>query len=375
MKLFKVLISIVILNILFFGCGRKFKYPRNAEFPESIWSYPRKNINSIASIESDFKGYLNLKWETEAPDQSIGPLTIGAGNLILPGKNGRICFFDMKSGKYNGRYFLKKGIQTGVVVEDSLVYYGVSHKRNKIHCRNIFNGKILWHKSVKDVTGTPIIIDKHIYMISALGEVFCMDKMTGKIVWRDSLGQKSTAGPSSDGKSVLIPFDDGVIRSYDATSGEINFEVELGEPLMSHAVIAGDVYLTGAGGSVYALDLETGEILWQKNYKHSIWTAPALDDGILYYGDNVGNLIALRERDGQIMWTFKTGGVILSSPIVVGNFVIFASLDKNLYSLNKKKGHLISKIEFKSGIEFPPVSNGDNIFVTSRDGGLFCFGN
>jgi outer membrane protein assembly factor BamB len=364
----------LIIILIASGCSKKFYLKPGEESSASDWSYVRGDLQSTGVLESDFNGRLNLKWEKNVSERPIGPLTIGQGNLILCGSKGRAYFFDLNTGKYLGRYKANRAIQTGMVGVDSLAYFAVGPRKDELVCLNLLNAKKIWSLGLKDVTGTPIIMEDRLYVGCARGRVYCLDRLSGNVIWQDSAGAKNLAGPSGDGGAVYFPFDDGTIEGYDAMSGETLFKTDLGQPLIAKAAVGESIYVAGAEGGFYAVDKESGRIIWTKQFDYPIWTSPALDDGVIYIGDSGGYLRALRESGGEVLWEFKGQGVILASPIVVGDYVLFASLDRSLYCLDKQTGRLISKREFKRGLHVSPVSDGNIICAASHDGTIQCFG-
>ncbi len=374
MKLFRFFTVVFAIVLGLSGCSRKFSLHRGSEIVESEWPFSRKNIEAHASINSDFDGNLNLKWEKKAPNAPAGPLTIGAGKLIFPGIKGRICFYDIESGKYLGRYDARRGVQTGIIVVDSLAYFGINFPQNQFICLNLYDRDRLWSLPIKDISGSPIIIEKLLYVVSASGRIYSLDYMNGDIVWQDSVGAKCLPGPSGHGNVVYFPCDDGKLLAYEASTGNRLFQSDLGEPLVNKVVIGQNVYVSGSEGTFFALDAIDGRIIWQTKFDNPIWTSPALHGDMLYFGDSGGKLRSIDRITGEIIWEFNCEGVILSSPIIVGNYVLFGSLDKHLYCLEKDSGKLISEREFKNDIILPVVSDGQSIFVASRDGSVFCFG-
>jgi outer membrane protein assembly factor BamB len=367
--------NILIAACLFLGgCTRKFHLSVDERIPASKWVFSRKDVQSTAQIGSDFSGRLNLKWEDRASENPISPLSIGAGKLIFCGTKKRAYFFDIDSGDFEGRITTKSNIQTGVVVVDSLGYFATSPKKEEFICLNLHNRKVLWARPLKDVTGGPIIMDDRLFVGSSAGELYCLNRLSGEIIWQRSAEAKSLAGPSGGGEIVYFPLDDGNLMAMEALTGEIIFEATLDQPLATKAVVGDDVYVTGVEGGLFAIDDLTGDIIWRKDFDEPIWTSPALDDGVLYFGDNGGIVRALMADDGTGVWEFQTEGVVVSSPIVVGRFVIFGSLDRWLYCCDKMTGTLVSKREFKRGIGIPPVSDGRVICAASQDGTIQCFG-
>ena len=80
----------------------------------------------------------------------------------MPTARERAHFFDIETGKNDGRISIKGNAQTGLVIIDSLAYYSEGYKENKIKCFNLHTQATTWEAPVKDVTGTPIIKEDRI---------------------------------------------------------------------------------------------------------------------------------------------------------------------------------------------------------------------
>jgi outer membrane protein assembly factor BamB len=374
MKLKLWLGTITILACLS-GCAHRYYMPKDEYYTGSTWPFARKGIEATARIASDFKGNLNLKWERKVADNPIGPLSMGKGCLIFCGTRKRVNFFDLETGAYLGKYNGGRNIQTGLVVVDTLAYFGMGPSKNELVCLNLLNLDRMWSIGLKDATGPPIIIDKQLYIGSASGRIYCLDRLNGEVIWGDSVGARTPSGPSSNGEIVYFPFDNGIVQGYDAVTGRKIFSMDIEQPLMGKAVVADStLFVAGSEGEIFALDSRNGRILWRKDLHSRIWASPALDESHLYVADNDGYLRAYDVNGGALRWEFRSGGVILSSPVVVGDFVIFASLDRGLYCLNRTSGEMASKKELKSPIQFPVISDGRSIYAVSRNGTLQCYG-
>lgn len=369
-----IIFLIILVAFIFSGCSKKFRLERTEEYSSSAWNFIRYNPQATAAMESEFDGQLILKWENKAPEGPIGPMTITGKNLVYCGTKGRVYFYDLETGQYKGRYKAKRAIQTGLTTIDSLAYFGVGPRRDEFICLNLHNQKRLWSRNLKDVTGAPIIIDDKLFVGSGTGRIFCLDRFSGKALWEDSVSAKTLAGPSADKQTVYFPFDDGRIRKYDALKGDLIFESNLSQPLVSKMAIGNNVYVAGVEGGFFAVEKESGTVIWKKEFPYPIWTSPALDNDMLYIGDNGGNLRAINAGSGDVYWEFKCNGVILSSPVIIGDFLLFGSLDCFFYCLDKKTGRLISKKELNGGIRFPAIGDDGRIYVAAYNGTIECFG-
>lgn len=72
-------------------------------------------------------------------------------------------------------------------------------------------------------------------------------------------------------------------------------------------------------------------------------SCPVLSEGVLYFGSDSGSFWALDAQTGDVLWSYKIlfgskGKLIFSSPCIFGDLVIFGAYDGNLYALNKHNG-------------------------------------
>jgi outer membrane protein assembly factor BamB len=102
-----------------------------------------------------------------------------------------------------------------------------------------------------------------------------------------------------------------------------------------------------------------------------VTSAPAVVNGVVYFGSYDKNVYALDASTGVEKWSFATESVVASSPAVVDGRVFVGSFDNNTYALNADTGALIWKVEtgYDQCVQASPaVANG--IVYT---GGAFDF--
>ncbi len=90
-----------------------------------------------------------------------------------------------------------------------------------------------------------------------------------------------------------------------------------------------------------------GELVWKFQTGGRVRSAPALSDGVIYFGSEDGYLYALDPQTGAEKWRFKTGGAVWSSPAVSDGMVYFGSDDNYLYAVDLQTG--AEKWKFKTG--------------------------
>jgi outer membrane protein assembly factor BamB len=68
-------------------------------------------------------------------------------------------------------------------------------------------------------------------------------------------------------------------------------QVRFGPTMSTVAIHDGLLYLTEEAGYLHCLDVKTGQLLWDHDFKTSIWSSPYCVDGKVYIGTNDGDVI------------------------------------------------------------------------------------
>ena len=91
-------------------------------------------------------------------------------------------------------------------------------------------------------------------------------------------------------------------------------------------------------GKVYALNANTGQILWITTTGSPAVSSPVVEKGVVYAGSDDGKVYALNATSGQILWVTTTGSPAVSSPVVEKGVVYAGSDDGKVYALNATYG-------------------------------------
>jgi len=90
-------------------------------------------------------------------------------------------------------------------------------------------------------------------------------------------------------------------------------------------------------GRVTALQVETGEVVWEHHLAEPANGLLAVDD-FLYAGSNDNFFYALHTADGTYAWRWRTGADVIGIPVADDRNVYFVSLDNVLRALSRKTG-------------------------------------
>lgn len=140
---------------------------------------------------------------------------------------------------------------------------------------------------------------------------------------------------------VLFGSADKHFYALDKQTGRLMWKFLTGDAIASSAFVDGDrVFFGSYDGYIYALRVADGSLVWKYKTGDLVFSSPTVAHGIVYVGSADTYLYALRADDGTPLWKFKTGALATSSARVIGSTVFFGSEDWNVYALDSRTGKL-----------------------------------
>jgi outer membrane protein assembly factor BamB len=118
---------------------------------------------------------------------------------------------------------------------------------------------------------------------------------------------------------------DRVVWTFD--QAEAGFETN---PL----IINGVVYAGNRDGTMYAVDADTGGLVWSYETDGPILFSAAYRDGAIYFASNDAHAYALNAADGSLVWrSDRLPGAGFHSfwPVMYGNYIVLASGHNYMY--------------------------------------------
>lgn len=111
-------------------------------------------------------------------------------------------------------------------------------------------------------TFSPVAANGSIYAASADGTVARLDGLTGAVAWRINAGTHLTGGVGSDGNTVAVAGEKGVLLAFDA-QGKKRWQAQASSEILSApAVGQGLVIVRSLDNRIAAYDADTGERRW-----------------------------------------------------------------------------------------------------------------
>jgi len=128
-------------------------------------------------------------------------------------------------------------------------------------------------------------------------------------------------------------------------------------------------------GTLYGVDVETGEPVWTVSEPaDAIASSPTAVDGTVYVGSDDGTLYAVDATEGETVWTFDAeGGPIVSSPTVVGGTVYVGTGSGAVVAVDRTTGEQRWRFdETTAPINGAPTVIDGTAYVGSDAGTLFA---
>lgn len=138
------------------------------------------------------------------------------------------------------------------------------------------------------------------------------------------------------------------------------------------AIEDGVVYIGNEDGNLYAIDAETGVKQWSHSTELDIRSSPAVVDGTVFVGSMDGTLFALNATTGELEWTYTIPEGIFASPAVSEGSVYISGLNGTIYSLRTSGGSLRWRVQTPAPVFCSPAVSDKRVFVASYDRLLYA---
>lgn len=298
----------------------------------------------------DSEGYLYAKntadgkeiWRTDLGTKTRGiGLTASKNYVIALDENGTVKAFDTKGEELWKKEF-KTPFRNSPLLNGETLY--LLSANNDLWVLNAKKGTEKWHyKTIAPLTllqgmGRPALSDNVLVVPFSSGEAVAFNATTGTLLWsQDLVGQKT----------------------FNAVAG-------LTQMSASPVIDKGVVYLVGHGGRTMAVNLKTGESLWQLDRGGQ--ATPLISGNALFFVDTQNNLLAINKKSGKLFWEVSLENTVWKGPYLIDEKLVLFSDEKSLL-INPKEGKIT---ENKKRIEgSAPALTSEGIFFLGDNGTLY----
>jgi outer membrane protein assembly factor BamB len=241
--------------------------------------------------------------------------------------------------------------------------------------------------------GSPVVADGRVFVgisdfaAARSGAVAAFDAATGEPIWRREVGNGVRNAPAVSGDTLVFGRADGIVEAVDVATGEPRWQVDLGTGLEANhrrlqaaPTIAGDVVYIGVHRRFAAIELATGDVIWEAAPAAGVTMTSAAAAAVS--GDTMVATVA-RGRDGAFAWNkssademWRTSRAVAlgvhASPVVGANLVYLANAEGDVHALSLATGEiewsvsLVSAGNWDYAIVGTPVLAENRLFVPTQ---------
>lgn len=300
---------VVDQGIAYFGCCDKNFYAVDAATGKEVWRFATQGPNIDCAVTKDTiyvasaDGTLyalardgTLQWTFKTNGRlTTHPVVLG-GRIHIMGEDQFLYCLDREG-------VLQWKFDCG----SPQVYNDLGHDHDTLYVGNangIFTaldlqGKVKWRFVARNLCGGGAPRDDRVYVGSWDHHLYCLDKQTGRELWRFAAKDKMLS------RNIVHAPDRLYVGSYD--------------------------------NSLYCLS-PGGALLWSFPTRNPVFAFPVVDGDRLYFGSADSMLYCLDARTGKEVWRFASGGPIISNPALFQDSVIYGGYDCKLYCLGLDGG-------------------------------------
>jgi outer membrane protein assembly factor BamB len=353
---------------------------------------------------------LGVAWTGSIGEGSSKDRRLGGGPVVAEGKvftidtTGTVRAFDANSGAvvWQARF--------GEIGDNSASIYGggVAYDSGRVYATNglgyvaaldASTGGAAWTvKPAGPLRGEPSVADGNVYVMTQDNQIFSLKAVDGSTNWSNAAaleiaGVMGAAAPAIGQGTVVAGFSSGELNAYRPENGRQVWQDALARTSITTSVASlsdidadpvidsGVVYAVGQGGRMVALDLFSGQRIWELNFAGI--STPWVAGEWLFAINDKAQAVAINRATGKIRWInqmpryrkskAKTGPISYFGPVLAGDRLVIAGSNGALININPVDGSFQSQTDINDGVSFQPVVANNTLYLLTDGGRLIAY--
>jgi outer membrane protein assembly factor BamB len=343
---------------------------------------PHRDSGPLALFEVEWRVELvgPRIWETRPREPARPAVDPETGRIIALTRDGRVRSVDME-GRLEWGFKTEDPFVAGATVDEGVVY--VPGGDGVLYALRARDGSVAWRYDAGEQLATPpVIADGRVFVASQGNTLFAVDAKSGQWLWqyrRDLPTGFMVQGMGTPtlSKGVLYAgFSDGFLVALDPATGAAKWERALSSPGNEFLDVdttpivddAGRLIAASYKDGVYALDAQTGEVVWN--------TVTAGVTGAIHRGEVVfttgdRGVNAVLAEDGRIVWGLPLEDHAAHPPTLVRGLLAVPVEDALLF-VDLSSGRARLRWDPGQGVSAPPTWADQRLYVLSNTGYLYA---
>jgi outer membrane protein assembly factor BamB len=372
----------------------------------SLFSTEEITYKELQSFDAQINP--RVVWDTSVGDgidtffSHLNPVVVG-DSIIAADRRGVVEAFDRATGDELWRVDLRSvldleksswwsagepmRIAGGLSALNGVVYLG--SENGDVVALNAADGSVKWHQVVRsEIMSDPAIGGGFVVVKGSTGEVIALNEETGEELWKHTsetpaLSLRGTSSPVYEQGGIFVGTSTGKVIVLIAENGQPAWEARLAIPsgttelqrlvdVDSRPVLAGRfVYNVAYNGALAAIEANTGEIAWRRDY--SSYQNVLFAGGRLFVTDADDSVSALDAQGGVELWSNNDyTGRNVTAPVRFGDYIVVGDRFGYLHFINLLSGVTEGRLEVGEDVYTAPIVVDDTLYVQLRDGSLLA---
>lgn len=264
---------------------------------------------------------------------------------------------------------------------------------------NAADGSVLWRaKPGGPLRGAPTLANGQVYVLSQDNQLFALNDADGKVAWTqtgslEAQGVFGSAAPGASAGTIVAGFSSGELNAYRYENGRTLWQDALSRSTISTSVSSladvdadpviadGRAYALGQGGRMVAVDIGTGQRLWEQNLA-GISTPWVAGEWIFVMTDDA-RLVCLSRANGKVRWISqlkgyrnvekRTNAITWFGPVLAGGRLWVTNSRGELVAASPTDGTVQTTIEAAESFTLAPVVANNMLYVLDQKGRLSAY--
>lgn len=246
--------------------------------------------------------------------------------------------------------------------------------------------------------GAPAVEGTQLFVMTQDNQLQVLSTATGEMLWENAAtvepaGLLGAASPAVALGTAVVGFSSGELIALRVENGRSVWQDALNRTgsttslaalsdIDASAVISdGRVYAIGHGGRMVALDLSTGQRVWERNLAGT--SMPWVAGEYIFAVTVDGELVAVQRSDGRVRWVTqlprwrnvkkRKNPIIWQGPVLASDRLYLVNSEGDLTAVSPADGAVLSTKEVGKDIFLEPVVADNTLYILSEDGRLSAY--
>ena len=306
-----------------------------------------------------------ILWEKKLNSVADFTPVVADDFLYIGTRSGEMLALDRNTGETVWSYDMEYSIVGPPIVRDGVLYAA----SDSVHAIDALTGERLWRHEMGGAVTRPIRLSGEVLAaITSDGNVNLIDASKGgrRLTFRLWFG--TSAGPAVSGDALVVPGDGGNVQALELSMRDVPMEKAVrywwtkfwlwdmapSPPLprgylwQQRSIGGKTAYPVGVdedmaylgiaevdgSGRVVALDLETGQIIWERDFESAVVAPAILTLEALVIGVEGSGLYGVDKWTGALLWKYEVADGLATAPTLTEDgAILIPTLDGRLQAV------------------------------------------